>query len=145
MVSTFVATLSSPCPAGVTQLGASCGGTSLQAVTAPWAGAGYTSRGLGFAPNALVLAVTGLAPTSVSLPSLLPQALPGCQLSAAPDVLSLLANNGGEATFTFLLPNDPTIAGQTFDQQFIAFELDASLAITSIASTNGLQATVGAF
>ena len=140
----FLAQLSTPCAAAVAPVGAACGGVTLLPESLAWSGGAFRARGAGFAANAIVLAVTGVGPTSTPLPGLLPQALPGCLLSASPDALAVFVGHGREVVTEVPIPSESAAPGQTFDQQLIVLDL-AGLAITTATSSNGLRATVGVF
>jgi hypothetical protein len=96
-------------------------------------------------PLGLVVAATGFSTLSLPLSSVLPQGQPGCALLVSPDLLDVLLPVAGTADSQIVLPNTPSLVGQSFHHQMVPLELDASSAITAITATNALTATIGVF
>ena len=148
-VSSGLATLRSTCPASVVQSGAGCVGSGglneLRATSLPWIGSTFTSQALGLQSNGLAVTVLGLATSAVSLPSILPQALPGCSLLATPTILGLEVNAGTTLTVSVALPNAPALISQQMHQQIVPFELNGTGSIVAVTSTNRLTMTFGVF
>lgn len=69
----------------------------------------------------------------------------GFSTLVSPDLLDVLLPVAGTADTQLTLPNSPSLVGQSFHHQMVPLELDASLAITAITSTNALTATIGVF
>jgi hypothetical protein len=66
----------------------------------------------------------------------------GCSLLAAPDVAFALANQGGTAAWSVLLPNDPGLVGVSFYNQ--GFVLDPGANPLGVTATGGGCGTIGA-
>ena len=94
--------------------------------------------------NGIAVGVRGLSGAAVPLVNVLPQALPACDLYAAPDLLDLFLPSAGVVDWTWTLPNSPAIAGQVVFQQVVALDF-ATGPLTAATSTNRLTLTVGAF
>ena len=97
-----------------TAVGAGCAGTggvpASTIVTPPRIGSTFSLavNGLG---SGIPLMVTGLSPLNAAL---FPLGLGfgfGCSLFAAPDILQLVTTAGGSGTWSFVIPNDPSLAG----------------------------------
>lgn len=143
-----LATLVSTCPANATSSGAGCNGNTLVAQNLPWAATTLRSRGTGLPHPALVVAATSIAPIAqgaLPLSSLFAQALPGCDLLVAPDLLQLYATTTGSVDWSLFLPNAPAFVGQTFFHQMIPLATDPVGNVTTVVATNALQLTVGWF
>jgi hypothetical protein len=147
-VSTYLAHLSTTCPATATTVGSACVGAgginTLTAVTLPWTGATSRSLATGLAPGSLVVVVRGFAAISVALSALLPQGVPGCMLYCSPDVLDLMVPVAGEAALQFDVPNVAALVGTVLYEQVVPFELGAA-GITAVTGSNALRLQVGAF
>lgn len=136
-------------PASATDLGGGCvssgGSNTLSIATQPWAEDVLVTTGTGLPGTAWVISVISfqtLVPP-LSLASVLPQALPGCDLRVAPDILQASPTTTGTVTVQTFLPNSPTLIGQTFFDQMVVIETDASGSFLEITSTNALALTVG--
>jgi len=117
----------------------------LAATALPWIGATFRARATGMPALGLVVAATGLSTLSLPLSSVLSQGQPGCDLLVSPDLLDVLLPVAGTASSQLVLPNSPSLIGQSFHHQMVPLELDLSSAITAITSTNALTATIGVF
>jgi hypothetical protein len=146
--SSFLAQLTTTCPATADSFGASCTGSGglnvLFATALPWTGAIFRSVATGMPGNGLALSVLGFATLSIPLSSILPQGVPGCALLVSPDVLGLLIPAAGSVYTQLAIPNTVSLAGQVFHQQVVAVELGAA-GITALTSTNALTLTIGSF
>jgi hypothetical protein len=137
----MVITTGSGCPG-------SGGANVLAAVTSPWVGSTFRTRGTALPATAIVIAVTsltsipqGIAPLTLGFP----QAGPGCDLLVGPDILQFAITSTGAADFGFFLPNTPSLVGVSFHQQLVPIEVDASGAWVAVTATNRLTATAGSF
>jgi hypothetical protein len=138
-----------PCVASVVPAGAACassgGANHYTAVTQPWTGATYHTRGTGLPALAFVAVVYGFAGTAIPLAAVLPPAPAGCTLWASPDLVDITLSLAGTVDAHLALPNTPSLAGLVLHQQLVALEIDASSSFVQNTSTNGLVATVGTF
>jgi hypothetical protein len=148
-VSAYVARYATPCPATVVAAGAACassgGSNTLAAVTLPWAGSVYRTRGTGLPTLAFVARVTGLGTTSLLLGSVLPPSPVGCSLLVTPDLVDAVLTTTGTVDAQLALPNAASLAGLVLHQQFVALQVDALGNLVQNTSTNRLTATVGTF
>ncbi|MBL8748585.1 MAG: hypothetical protein JNK78_05455, partial [Planctomycetes bacterium] len=142
----------STCPAVAVGYGNGCAGTSgqntLVADSLPWVDATFRATGTGLPTNALVLTLTSVTPIAPGLAPLtlaLPQAVVGCDVLTAPDILGLLLTTTGFAHSSLFLPNTPPLIGVSFYHQMIPIELDAQGAWIAVTATNALQLTAGSF
>ncbi|MCU0866169.1 MAG: hypothetical protein MUC36_20485 [Planctomycetes bacterium] len=129
----------------VTGACATTGGSNrLVASQWPLLGSRFRSRGSELSPAAAwALMVTGLAPTSLPLSSVLPQGQPGCTLVASPDLLTLLPVQLGAVDFEWLVPTSPSLVGLGFRQQVLPLEFTGAGALAAVTSTNGVDVTIG--
>jgi trimeric autotransporter adhesin len=143
----YVARLVSTCPAGVVSLGAGCvgsgGNNQLVATSLPWLDSAFTSKGTGLPPQGVAVGVAGIAPVSLPLTVIMPQAGVGCDLLAYPTLLDLQVPSNGSLTLHLSLPSAAVLVGQRIWQQVVALELDASANIVELTSSNALRLTVG--
>jgi hypothetical protein len=148
-VSAFFARYATPCPASVALAGAACassgGANAYSALSLPWTGSTYRTRGTGLPSFAFVAVVLGLSATSIPLAAVLPPSPAGCTLLASPDVFEAVLTTTGTVDAQLQLPNTPTFAGVVLHQQLVVLELDANLGFVQNTSTNALVATVGTF
>ena len=149
LVSAFFARYVATCPASAATASTGCpssgGSNSLTALTLPWTGAATELEGTGLPPLAVVGIVTGFAPTSLSLASVLPQGQPGCDLHVSPDLFDFVGSTNGTARAATAIPSSPALAGAVFYQQMIPFEIDLSLQLVAITATNAIELTIGVF
>jgi hypothetical protein len=147
--SAYFARYATPCPASVSQSGSGCassgGANTYSALTLPWIGSTYRTRGTGLPALALVGAVSGLTPTVLPLSSLLPPAPAGCSLLTTPDVVQIQVTSTGTVDEQLTLANKPGLVGLNFYQQLVVLELDANLSVVQTTSSNRLTATIGSF
>ena len=148
-VSAYFARYATPCVATVASSGAACasssGASTYAALTQPWTGAAYRTRGTGLPAFAFVAVVTGFAATAIPLAAVLPPSPAGCTLLAAPDVVDIALATAGTVDAQLALPNTSALAGVALHQQLVALELDAQLNFVQNTSTNALVATIGTF
>jgi hypothetical protein len=141
----FVAT----CPPAVVSSGAGCPGSGgpnlLTATSLPWTGSAFRSLATGLPSPGLAIALLGLLPAAVPLPSLLPIGQAGCDLLVSPLILDLRVPNAGSLALAVPLADSPTFAGYTFYQQVIALEIDSLGNLSAMTSTNALQVIEGTF
>jgi hypothetical protein len=133
----------STCAAVVTVAGSGCTGgagpVTLAAQNKPWVGGTFRSVATGMTPSSLALQVVGLpAPTQA-----LPGGAPGCSLFVDPLLLDVIVPNAGVAAGEFVVPADPSLAGQLLRVQTIGIELSAT-SIVRLTGTNALDLTIGA-
>jgi hypothetical protein len=143
-----IATLRTPCAASTTAYGAGCdaglGNLQLAAESEPWLGEAWTTTTANMPVNSIGVTVHGLAATSLPLAAALPIAPPGCSLLVAPDLLTLLLPVPSPARASLVLPVSPALVGAVLRQQSVVLTL-ANGAPVAAASSNALQATLGAF
>lgn len=138
---TAVAQLASTCPATVLPWGSGCAGLALTA-TAPWLGSSMTSTAIGPTVPALGFLVSGFAPTSVLLQTVVPAALPGCLLMVQPEHVQVVPFQGGVLRASVALPNQAALTGIVLRQQLLAMEQAGAFAVTA---SNALLLTLGSF
>jgi tetratricopeptide (TPR) repeat protein len=101
----------------VTSAGNGCanssGGATLTVSDPAWAGSSFVATGADFAPNSIVIAVTGLSQLAppLDLSTVLPAASSGCNLHVSTEILDLLIPSNGAASSRVPLPNTPSVAG----------------------------------
>lgn len=148
-VSAFHAWLEPSCPAAAGLFGRGCqsagGGSSLEVAAMPWVGATFRADAPGQAPIAVAISVTSVTPVTPGLPLslVLADALPGCDLRVAPDILLPLLTTTGVVESTLFLAEAPPLAGVTFYHQLVV--LDASLQVGAITVTDALVVTAGTY
>lgn len=149
LVSANLARYATPCPATVSPAGAACassgGANAYTALSRPWTGSTYRTRGTGLPSLAFVAVVNGFGATSIPLSAVLPPSPVGCTLLAAPDIFEVVLTTTGTVDAQLALPNTPSVAGVVLHQQLVAFELDGSFNLVQNTSTNALLATIGTF
>ena len=142
-----MARLEPTCPAGATPFGSGCSGAGgpdvLVAIDLPWIGATSRSRAAGLPTPSIAIGVLGFTATSLPLAAILPTGLPGCSLLVAPDLLLVELPSAGAALLAVDVPSSPVLAGLTFHQQAVTFELDPAGAILAVTSSNALTLTIG--
>jgi trimeric autotransporter adhesin len=144
-----VARYATPCQAVVAAVGAACassgGANAYSAMSLPWTGSTYRTRGTGLPSFAFVAVVNGFSATSIPLAAVLPPSPGGCTLLASPDVVDAVLTTTGTVDAQLVLPNTPSLAGVVLHQQLVALEVDANLNFLQNTSTNALVATIGVF
>lgn len=149
--SSRIALLATTCPASATVGAPGCpgpgGGNVLAAIGLPWADGVFRANASGLPATAIVVAVTSPTPVVPSFPmqSVFPTALPGCDLHVAPDILQAIVATNGTARSDLFLPNAPPIVGVQFFHQMVVIEVDAFGGWPTVAATNVLDLTAGAF
>lgn len=141
------ATLSPSCPANAVAYGSGCAGSNgldlLTATSLPWIGASYRAHGEGLPPLGFCASVFGFTSVSLPLQPLLPQALPGCTLLAAPDLFDLQLTTGALDVAT-PIPATLAIVGLPLHHQLVTIELGPAGQFVAVTSSNGLALTIGA-
>jgi hypothetical protein len=134
-------------PATATPFGGGCGAYTLAATTLPWIGTSFESTAGGLPFVTIGVAVYGLQPVVPALPlaTVFAQALPGCALHAAPDVLGTFVTGNASASTQLAIPNSAAIVGGTFWHQVVPLQVTPQLAIVSVGATNGLELRIGAY
>ncbi|MEZ6036886.1 MAG: hypothetical protein R3F29_05365 [Planctomycetota bacterium] len=142
-VSSFLARAVSDCPASAVPAGSGCiggaGPVTLSASDLPWIGATMHSQAVGMTANSLALHAIGTTP--IALP--LPLGAPGCSLQVQPELTALLLPQNGVADASLALPPAASLIGLTIRTQVIGLELDPSLALLQLTSSNALDLTIG--
>ena len=141
--------MQSTCPATSTPLGAGCAASgalaSLAPTALPWLGSTFRAQASNLPPSGIAVIVTGFAPISLPLGSLLPPSPVGCNLWVSPEAIELAAMTAGSLVTTLAIPNQPALIGVVVHRQVVAIELDAQAAPVQSLATNALTLTVGAF
>ncbi len=133
-----LARLAATCPANAVA-GSSCVvGEVLAIEQAAWAGSTYRARATGMPGLGVAIDAIGWSGASVPLASILPEGVPGCDLSVVPVSFGMWLPVAGVVTA-------PAIAGQTFLHQVLGVELDVAAAIVAVSSTNTVAVTIGTF
>ena len=137
-------------PAAAVAYGAGCAGSAgqlaLSPTTLPYTGTTYTARCTGTSTTTVGLAIYGLTQQAVPLANVLPQGQSGCQLLTTLDLLQLLPLAvGNEFAVNLLIPNAPALVGAVLQQQVAQLQFGAGGVLQSVATSNGLQLTIGSF
>lgn len=145
--STNFARYATTCAASANSYGNGCAGSggplALVATDLPWLGSSYRGTASGFAVGSLAFDLLGWSAAATPLPLLHPTGGPGCDLLVNPDATQLLLPVAGAVTTQLSIPNDLALAGLTLRNQILQVELDASLNITALTSTNAVALTIG--
>jgi hypothetical protein len=148
-VAMSIARLASTCPAMVATSGAGCAGAAgianLTVSSLPWTGAVCRTRVTSLPTSAVVAVVDGFSTLSLPLQSVLPQALPGCTLHVAPDVVGIDYSATGSVDHAFVVPDTAALAGFTLYEQAVVLALGPLGQFGPITTSNALQLTVGVF
>jgi hypothetical protein len=141
--------LTTTCPATAVSYGAGCTGSGgpnvLAATSLPWIGSTFRSVATGMPVLALALGVLGFSTTSIPMPLILPQGVPGCTLLVSPDLLDVYLPAAGIVQTQVVLPNTVALAGGVFHQQVVPIEFSGTGDITALTGTNALTLTIGSF
>jgi trimeric autotransporter adhesin len=143
-LASYFAYLATNCPAQSSVFGAGCGGSSgvnVLSSTAPaWVGATARSAASSLPSVSIAAIVRGFSTLNVPLASLLPAALPGCDLLVQPDsVDAAISDPAGVLSLQLVVPNSTALGGLVYHEQVVSI----STANGAITSTNGLTRTVG--
>ncbi|MBL9076377.1 MAG: hypothetical protein JNL08_02670 [Planctomycetes bacterium] len=134
------------CPATATVHGTGCAGANgpdvLTALSLPWNEASFRARATGLPAQAVAFTVYGFAPLQLPLPLVFPEALPGCDLLATPDVLGLAVPAAGVLDTQISIVPTPSLVGLTFFHQVVSIEIAGSTPI-AVTATNALALAVG--
>ena len=148
-VSAYMAQLTTTCPATAAPSGAGCTGAGgpnvLAATSLPWIGSTFRSVATGMPAPALAVGALGFSTTSIPMPSILPQGVPGCTLLVSPDLLDVYVPAAGIVQTQVVMPNTVALAGAVFHQQVVPIELSGAGSITALTGTNALTLTIGSF
>ncbi|MCA8965469.1 MAG: hypothetical protein KDC48_11310 [Planctomycetes bacterium] len=146
---TYVAGLTSGCPASVVATGSGCignvGSNVLTATSLPWLGATFSSVATGLPANAFALEVFGFAAASVPLSAIHPQGRFGCNLLTTAELVHIHATGAGSITTAIAIPDLAALVGLVVHQQVVPIEFDAQGHIAGLTSTNRLRVTIGAW
>ncbi len=145
-----IARVVSSCASTAVAAGAGCSGSGgpnvLTTSRLPMIGGQYRANVTGMPAFGVAASVVGFSAVAIPLPLLFPgQGLPGCTLWANPDVVDLLTPVAGAASVTYVFPANPVLIGASMVHQFGGVELDLSLAIVSVSSSNAFTVTLGSF
>lgn len=149
--SVFFTILATDCPAMVTTVGSSCAGTAGSAVlaadTLPFVGATLKTSGTNLPSPSVLGTVFGFATPlqPLSLSTVWPQAVVGCDLLVHPDLLYMSICHTGEVAMQLAIPNAPSLVGQPLFQQLVPFEIDDFGNVVAVTSSNALAFTFGSF
>jgi hypothetical protein len=94
---------------------------------------------------AFVLSEYGFTPVSIPLAAVLPQSLPGCDIHMLPDFVEVLLPTAGTVHTQLAVPNWVALAGLVVHHYVVPFEVDPSLQLLAITSSNALTLTIGSF
>lgn len=145
----YFARYRTPCAATAVVAGVGCQSTgglnSYAAVTRPWLGTTYHTRGTGLPRPAVLANVTGFSSLSTPLGALLPLAPAGCLLLVSPDVVTFTRCATGAVDIKIELPSSQALVGMQLHQQVVAFDVDAIGNLAQTTSTNAITATLGTF
>jgi len=146
-VASRMARMTSNCPAGVLIAGGGCSGSggvnALAATSLPWIGSTFRSTASGLPTNGLAIEVLGMAPTLLSLSSLLPEGGAGCNLLVTPIAFGLQLPTAGSVGLQFAVPNDAALVGSIVRQQVLAADFGPGGSLTALTASNALQLVVG--
>jgi hypothetical protein len=145
-----IARVVSSCASTAVGAGAGCSGSGgpnvLTTTRLPMIGGQYRATVTGMPAFGVAASVVGFSATALPLPLLFPgQGLAGCTLWANPDVVDLLTPVAGAASVNYAFPANPVLIGASMIHQFGGVELDLSLAIVAVSSSNAFTVTLGGF
>jgi len=148
-VSVNCARLTTTCPATAAAYGTGCTGSagplSLVVTQLPWIGGSYRATASGLAANGLAFDLVGWTPTAVPLAALHPTGGAGCSLLVNSVAISFVVPVGGSASVQLAIPNAGAFVGIVLHDQVVQAEVDPSLNLLSITSTNAIAFTIGSF
>jgi trimeric autotransporter adhesin len=149
VVSPYLASLITPCPATAASYGAGCIGSNglneLTATALPWLGSTFRSRASGIQQLSFVAMISGFTSLAVPLPALFPEAGVGCIGYSSAEAITLEFPTAGKVASQIALPLHPALVGAVFHQYALAFEFDSLGALVDVTSSNGLMMTLGQF
>lgn len=134
--------------ASISPYGPGCAGSVgplvLTSTTLPWTGDTWQATCGPMGATSLGLAVWGVNQTSLPLNPVLPIAPVGCNLLASSDSLvGPSLPSAGEVTVTFVVPNNPAVAGIALQLQVAELEFDLGGNWVGLYTSNGMTMTVG--
>ena len=93
----------------------------------------------------VAFSVYGFTQVAAPLASVLPQALPGCNMYTLPDFTEVLLPAAGAVHTRLAVPDTVALAGVVVHHHVVSFELNPSMQVLAITSTNALSLTLGTF
>ncbi|MEO6598067.1 MAG: hypothetical protein ABIP94_25260 [Planctomycetota bacterium] len=148
-ISAGLARVTTNCPATAVTTNFGCtstgGSNRLLATTLPWIGTACRLRSDGLPSTAIIVAVSGLSPTSLPLSTVFSQAGSGCTLQATPDFVDFGITQTGAFDYALVLPSTTAIVGLSIYHQHVPLELNVQSQISSVTATDTLQLTIGSF
>lgn len=145
--SAYFALHQTPCPATAANYGTGCSGAvgpiQLVADRAPWLGGVFSSTASSCAPGSLAFWIVGFQQTTIPLSSAHPLGGSGCSLLASLDSVRFVIPVAGTAAGSLAIPSSTALIGAQFFNQVAVAELDPSLTITGIFSSDAVTATIG--
>ena len=137
-----VLTVTPGCPPATTAYGAGCAGSSgtnvLIATALPWLGTTMSAQCTGLPNGSLSIGVWGLTSVNLPLLTVLPGALPSCDLLSFPDLLTGHAAAFGTASIVLPLDATPSFAGNVIRLQLVTLEPTGAW-----TSSNGVEFVLG--
>ena len=149
IVSAYLATFVSACPATVAGNGVGCSGsaglTQLASTALPWIGSSWRALATGMPANAFALRVLGLSAlaTPIPLSAILPQGGAGCTLYVTPDLVDVFLPLGPSVATELAIPDSLALVGLAVHQQVTPLVFTA-VGLVEYTATNALIATIGA-
>jgi hypothetical protein len=139
------AILHRPCAGSAAVVATACvgpaGPLTLRPDTVPAPGKLYAATARGFVPGAFAVHALGFLPTSVPLPTLHPQGLPGCDLLVTPDLTTAAVATGSQSTHAIALPGGASVLGVQLRQQCL--QLADVGGVWSLSSSDALHLVLG--
>lgn len=130
------------CPASAIPLAGGCA-HALDASALAWLGGTARTTASGLPQPALAVVVRGLSlpPAPLPLATVLPSALPGCDLVVIPDLLEARVVGAAQVEAELPVPEQPALVGLQVHEQWVVF--DGSSAAVPVTSTPALTLTIG--
>jgi hypothetical protein len=94
---------------------------------------------------ALALGVFGFSTTSIPMPSILPQGVPGCTLLVSPDLLELYVPAAGIVQTQLVIRTASHSLAWFSTSRWCRSNSAAQADITALTGTNALTLTIGSF
>jgi len=144
IASPYIARRVSTCPATSALLAPGCPGVDADGGLA-FAGGTWRSNVGGVGTTSIAMLVAGLGQTTLPLTSVFPTAGAGCTLHVTPDYLDFALVTNGAHTWSWTLPNDPVLAGATWNHQTVTVELPVGGGFGAVRASDAHAMTVGVF